>query len=400
MVSLEQRQALATTVEADPNLRRIRDLLDGKSIPKDGLPGQGIHESLLIAIGNDDSGRFRQLADEIGRRKIASDIDWCQDDFLIFLLLLGNQKFGETISYLEEVFDVRRQTPNRVPQKINEALLSIFRQEFGIDSEFAFLKLPFLYLTKNLNISRSEAEKVLSTLSEAGLWEQLSPFLKLLSQKAYDLVLTERKPQVAETTDELIEGFKRHAKDLNLRQWTGLLASLPGRFIGFLTIAFIVFNSLALFSGLGKEVAYKEFGFNRTLPETVGINVISDTNVALPTEARIIVAELPTSGVPDGRQVLSFSIKCDPFAHATPQFVIEVSHPEEPILTAFAFIQTIDIGERPYTVIPVQKESGRFRLLLPKQEAGNQLVVVLRIESSSRSNALDVGNRVVLRPLP
>ena len=120
MVSLEQRQALATTVEADPNLRRIRDLLDGKSIPKDGLPGQGIHESLLIAIGNDDSGRFRQLADEIGRRKIASDIDWCQDDFLIFLLLLGNQKFGETISYLEEVFDVRRQTPNRVPQKIND----------------------------------------------------------------------------------------------------------------------------------------------------------------------------------------------------------------------------------------------------------------------------------------
>ncbi len=200
MVSLEQRQALAVLSEADPQLKRFQLLLAGEN-PAGADSGAGeVREELLVAISSNDSVRFKNAAVKIGQRKISADSDWCQDDYLLFLLLLGNELFGRPLTFLTCVIEARRNNPNPIPRKINEVFAALGRQEFGIDGEFCFLKIPFLRLAGKLRLGPSEARKAIHAMSEPELFDQMSPFLKLLTQKAYDFILTERQPLATETT--------------------------------------------------------------------------------------------------------------------------------------------------------------------------------------------------------
>src|SRR3972149_3180510 len=201
MVSLKQRQTLASLAEADSRLKRFQLLLAEEDLRGDDAVGGGVHEELLLAISSNDSVRFRNVATRIGQRKVSADSDWCQDDYLLFLLLLGNEMFGRPMTFLASVIEVRRSNPNPLPRKINDVFAALERQEFGIDGEFCFLKL--------------------------------------LTQKAYDVVLTERQPLAMETTTQLIEGFEVHAKDLSLRQWWRVVTALPGRMILALVVVIV-----------------------------------------------------------------------------------------------------------------------------------------------------------------
>lgn len=399
MVSLDQRQALASIVGTDPILRKIQDLFDGKKI-EDSLPSdQDIRENLLDAIASSNFDRFRDLAADVGRRKIAPDSDWCQDDFLVFLLILGRQKFGLPVPYLPKVLESRRRTPNSTPQKINEVFSSLVRQEFGVEGEFGFLKIPFLHLVGSLKIGKDEAERAIKTLSVDGLWDQLSPFFKLLAQKAYDLVLLARKPQVAETADELIEGFKKHAQDLSLRQWWYVLVSLPGRLVLSVVGVLAGLSLLTVLFGVGKGLIDREIKINSTWPKEIGIKSVSEAKSDLPTEARMIADSLFSHDSEAGKQSLNVVVECNEFSKPTPDFVVEVSHPEKPIKKAFAFAQESSTGERPFTVIPVQQDSSRFRVMVPELPAGEQLVIVLNFKIDPKENIASVGNRIVLRSL-
>jgi len=252
MVSLKQRQALTGLSEADPHLKRFQLFLAGESIGKTQFGEGGVREVLLSAIPENDSVRFQNTVVEIGRRKISVGSDWCQDDYLLFLLVLGNELFGHPLTFLPDVIEARRNNPNPIPRKINEVFAALERQEFGIDGEFCFLKIPFLRLAGKLRLGPSEAGRAMRAMSEPGLFDQLTPFLQLLMQKAYDLVLTERQPLATETTTQLIEGFETHAKDLSLRQWGRVVAALPGRLILALIAVVAGAGVIPVLIGVGK----------------------------------------------------------------------------------------------------------------------------------------------------
>jgi len=297
------------------------------------------------------------------------------------------------------VIDMRRRTTNSTPQKINEVFLSLARHEFGIDGEFCFLKIPFLHLVGELKIGRYEAEKALNALSVPGLWEELSPFFKVLAQKAYDLVLIARMPQVAETTDELIEGVKRHVKNLTMRQWFQVLVNLPGAFYLRIIILFIGFGFVTVFFGIGKALIDKEMFVNRVRPDIIIVkNVVKDKS-HLPYFANIIASNYFKNSANNKKYFANISIECLEFKSPTPAFVVEVSHPDAIIINAFAFIQEFEFGERAFTVVPVQRDSGRFRLMLPKQETGNQLIIILNFEVDQDEDVAGVARRLVLRSL-
>lgn len=252
MVSLKQRQALAASSEADPQLKRFQLLLAGENLAEADSGGDGVREELLLAISSNDSVRFQDAAVKIGRRKISADSDWCQDDYLVFLLVLGNELFGRPLTFLTNVVEARRNNPNPIPRKINEVFAALERQEFGIDGEFCFLKIPFLRLAGKLRLGPSEASRAMRAMSEPGLFDQMSPFLQFLTQKAFDLVLTERQPLATETTMQLIDGFEAHAKDLSLRQWWRIVTALPGRMIWALVAVVVGAGLIPVLIGVGK----------------------------------------------------------------------------------------------------------------------------------------------------
>jgi len=399
MVSLEQRHDLAKAIKADPDLRRIQDLLDGGTVVGGNPLKNDIREQLLLSINAKDKRKFTEIGDDLAKRKIGPDSDWCQDDFLVFLLLLGNQMFGRSVSCLQRVIDARRHTPNSLPQKINEVFAALYRQEFAIDGELAFLKVPFLHLTGDLKIGPGDAEKVLTRVSDIEIWNQFSPFLRLLTQKAHDLVLTSRAPKIAETSEELIEGFKKHASNLTVRQWWNVIWSLPGKLVLSVMGAVLGLGVIAVLFGFGKGLVEEEFNAKRERPDRVTIAEVSTTPSNLPAEVVILSTALQSIPVASGNRSLNVAVTCAPFSALTPSFVIEVSHPEKAIRRAVAFVQHSNAGERPYTVVPVQKEEGRYRLLLPELESGAQLVVLLNVEIDSKEPVDALKNRFVLRTL-
>lgn len=399
MVSLEQRHDLASVIKADPDLRRIQELLEGGAIESGDSRKNDIHEQLLLSISAKDNKKFNEIADNLSKRKISPDSDWCQDDYLIFLLLLGNHMFGRSVSCLARVIDARRHTSNSLPQKINEVFAALYREEFGIDGELAFLKVPFLHLIGELHIGPRDAEKVLKQVADIELWNQLSPFLRLLTQKAHDLVLISRAPQVAETFEELIEGLKHRASNLTIRQWWSVIWSLPGKLL--LSVMSIVLGSgiIIVLLGIGNGIAEKILSAKRERPDRVTIAEISTNPSDLPVEVSILGTVLESVPVATEKRSINVALTCDPFPGPTTSFVVEVSHPEKPIRRAVAFIQDKSVGERPYTIAPVQKEDGRYRLLLPELEANSQLAVLLNVEIDAKEDLDALKRRFVLRTL-
>lgn len=400
MVSLEQRQALATLAEGDPQLKRFQLLLSGEKLVRADSHAGDVREELLLAISSNDSEGFKDAAAKIGQRKISVDSDWCQDDYLLFLLLLGNELFGRSLTFLTSVIEVRRKNPNPIPQKINEVFAALERQEFGIDGEFCFLKIPFLHLAGKLRLGPSEAMKALGAMSEHQAFDQLSPFLKLLTQKAYDLVLTERQPLATETTTQLIEGFETHARNLSLRQWWQVVVALPGRMILALICGFVALGLVPVLIGAGKSLIESYYSEERrSRPSGIDIVGVRETGPDLPDEVLILAKMMSRLTDTPGKSSLLVSVEGAPFDTATPAFVVEVSHPEKPIINGVAFSQPANGSIRPFTIVPVQRDGGRFRAILPEQPIGQRLFFVLEFEAAADEDAQSLGRDIMLRPL-
>jgi hypothetical protein len=399
MVSLKQRQELADMSGMDPRLKRIQIFLDGEKLLAAGSAG-GMREQLLSAIAANDSARFKELADEVGQRKISAESDWCQDDYLLFLLLLGNEKFGRPLLFLGRIIETRRQNPNPIPQKINEVFAALERQEFGIDGEFGFLKIPFLHLVGNLRLGPTEARRALQSMSVPGLLDQMPPFLKLLTQKAHDLVLVERQPLATETTTQLIEGFDAHAKHLSLHDWWHVLLALPGRIILALVFGIVSLGLIPVLFGIGRGmIDSHKITEVRLRPSAIPVIRIHEPDADLPPEALMLAKTLSFSAGPPGKRVIQIVVESAPFSSPTPAFVVEASHPEKPIRNAFAFTESAQDGLRPFTIVPVQRDAGRFRAILPEQPSGQRLCFVLEFEVGTNETTQSVGKRVVLRSL-
>lgn len=402
MVSLEQRQSLAALSEADLHLKNFQLLVAGDTLATAESDPSDVRERLLQAIALKDSAQFKAAAINIGKRKISSESDWCQDDYLVFLLVLGNELFGRPLTFLTSVIEARRKNPNPIPRKINDVFAALERQEFGIEGEFCFLKIPFLSLAGKLRLGPLEAQKAIRAMSEPGLLNQMSPFLRLLAQKAYDLVLTERQPLPTETTAQLIEGFERHAKDLTLTQWWRVVANLPGRLLFALAGILASAGLITVLVGFGQEIGESFLSKPeevRVRPQMLAITGIREAGSDLPTEALLLARTLPRQNAVSSNRSLLITIESAPFATATPAFVVEVSHPERSIRNAFAFTQGSAGGMQAFTVVPVQRDAGRFRAILPAMAVNHKLYFVLEFEADDNEDFMSVGRRVVLRPL-
>jgi hypothetical protein len=401
MVSLGQRQDLSAIVAGDLRLKRVQLLLDGGDVGTAQAGEPGIHDSLLSAIAIGDAVSFQRIVAEIGKRRIAPDCDWCNDEFLFFLLLLGKHILKCPVPFLATVVELRRANPNRIPRMINEVFASLEREEFGLDGEFSFLKIPFLWLTKELKLGPDEAQKALIAMSNPELFEQFSPFLKLLTQKAFDLVLFERQPIARETVTELIEGIESHAKDVSLYQWWRIVVSLPGRVIWTICAGIVTLGVVPFMFGVGRGVVESHRDTERRLrPAEINVERIFGIGSDLPPETLILARNLPGFVNGDVKKTLSIVLKTIPFHSATPSFVIEVSHPEKSIHAAFVFSQITSGGQKPFTVIPTQRDGGRIRVVLPEQSVGDVLYFVIRVDAAPNENIVDVGKQVILRSLP
>lgn len=393
MVSLDQRQNLATLSESNPDLKRFGFLLSGnQSATTTEFTGE-IRHDILSAILSNSKQKFIDSANKISNRKISADSDWCYDDYLVFLLILGNQKFDCDLAFIEGILEIRKLDQNPLPRKINEVFSALYRKDFSVSGPLCFLKVPFLHLTNQLELDSRATLKTLESLSEPGLVSGLSPFFNMLLVKAHDLAIASQRMVSTTTFDQLAAGLELHAKNLSLRQWLKLASALPVKafiWIGGLALAWI-FSPILI--GIGNKVIERDFGRSETPSQLIIEDAANPDSILL---ARIPSGFLALIGVDSA---IPIHVTTHPLDNATPEFVLEVSHSKYPILEVLTYLKRDLLNDSTYTILPSIDQAGRKRVYIPRLFAGEKVAMILMVQTVEK-NILNIAKDFDLRPLP
>jgi len=393
MVSLKERSELATFVAADPHLKRFQTFLMDGHLDHSRAYANDIRESLLSAIADNNRGDFAKVAHEIGRRSIGPDADWCFDDYLLFLLLLGKERFSERLEFISQVIEARRTAAPAIAANINNVFGAIARREFEIEGPLCFLKIPFLRLCGRLELKPRDAQRALGAMNECDVFQQLSPFLKLLMLDAHDTTLTERRPFSAASCSELVDAIEELSKRFTLADYRRIIWTLPIR--AWLIIGPVVLALIPILFGFGSTIGGHYLSL-RTLdrPSSVHIGQIRNGLSATPDEVAILARSLgeQASSNHANRVVL---VESEPLSKNARGFAIEVSHANEPIEGAIAFTSDSDT-KYPVSLLLTQRDGPRWRAIVPTSSAGQKISFLLRFDGT---NDTQITNGLSLRPV-
>lgn len=392
MVSLNDSVDVFEVASSDEKLQAVLDLIEGRNVSLSDASTSDVRGSLLLAIANCDDAQFNKMAGQVSARSISASADWCHDDFLVFLLLLGNQKFGRKFDFISKVLEVRRNNTNAIPQRINEAFSALYREDFAISGEFAFVKVPFISLIGQLNINSSEARYVFKSLREPNLFRQLSPFFKVLAVKAYDYVLLDRTNFEFESSSQLISLVSRESKNLSLKNLFHLVLNLPLKFI--VPCLITVLTLTVLIYAVIRFGVEQYDNFRRNSPPHIDIEKtefqLDDISIVGKS-----VFEVISNGQYSKNNLLSF--KSEPINSARNDFVIEVANIQSEIKDVIVFVQYKSYGARPLIVVPLQINKNSFRAFVPEIKPNAQLVFVILFDKLSSERIESIRKKLVLR---
>ena len=177
MVSLDARNQFIDDLRNTPTSRFALALVFGEGYTS--VEAATVADRASVAIIANDEAAFAKVVEELQRRKIKADADWVLDDFLLFVLLVGSNKFRNGNQLCKAIIGERRPT-NELDIAFNDALRSLSNDAFAIEGAFSFAKLVFCDLVGRLRIDRSVARTVYDELTKQGLLHELATFPRLL----------------------------------------------------------------------------------------------------------------------------------------------------------------------------------------------------------------------------
>ena len=69
------------------------------------------------------------------------------------------------------------------------------------------------------------------------------------------------------------------------------------------------------------------------------------------------------------------------------------------VSNAFAFVQVAGENSRSFTIVPIERDSGRFRAILPEQAKGTKICFVFSVEIEPGETIDTVAKSTILRPI-
>ena len=247
MVSLSERDCIVQNALSDRDLSCIyRFIFEGKVSDAGRNDKQG---RVLVAIARSDKRDFQRLLEDFAGRKVTTETDWIHNDCLIFLLLLGCHKFSLPTSSLDQVLTAREKNANPVAVKTNQIFRSLSRSEFSLEGEYSFIKVVFLDLIDRLQLTHIRGLPIFTTLTSTDILSELSPFLRLLAVRSFDLLVTATAPTEENAYEELIEVIHSLSPNWTIRETAKLIWALPIKRAVILSAAIIAV--ISFFGGSG-----------------------------------------------------------------------------------------------------------------------------------------------------
>jgi hypothetical protein len=393
MVPLSERDAVTQRAKADTEMRAVYAFLFDE--PFDFTSETAFpHADLLRAVASGDTDAFTREVASYQKRRTSESSGWYENDSLVFLLLVGCERFGVATQFLDPILTARERNTNPIPKQVNEVFRALTRKDHGMDSPFSFIKLPLLHLAGQLDLSSEAALKVYRELTQAGNIGQLSPFLQLLALRAYDLVLSERRPHPFENFDALVKALESYREHTSPRQAFNLLWALPYKWwIGLISLVAL---ALSFTFGLGQRAS--ESVASRQRPAGLQALVHVDaTNHELPA-VRGLARQFLSSG-PTNEPCLAVAVQTSHLRITAGKFSLEASTSVGTVLGAQAWLIHPTEGGVVQSLLPTQHGPRAARAFAASGDADDYLIMVLFVQPSQTMTADQVAATIVLRTL-
>lgn len=197
MVSLEQRLLFKDRIKNTPKIDFFYKFLFNEDIillsSSELSSIDRVYYSLLFFLKNDNIEDFKSSYNEFSRREPTEDSTWINDDWLIFLLILGVCKYNINRQWLISAISLRK-TSNIQQKRINLTLINILNSNLQVVENIEKIVIVFQHMTnlpitiENLNQFYINIEKECTS----ALYEH-NYFIWCLSIKSLEIILIQKE---------------------------------------------------------------------------------------------------------------------------------------------------------------------------------------------------------------
>lgn len=188
MVSVEERISYLNKIQQIPKIKLFSDLLNGKYCVANIANADVAYIGFIDSISNNNEQKFKEFYNDFSRKKPSVESLWINDDFLIFVLILGIVRYKIDRTWIKEAINART-TQKSEHLSINKTFSNILDDNFQSNDnlyEIIIVLQDFL----NLAISTEHLDSLYNRISNnINLYSSQNDFLVCLSMKAMDIII-------------------------------------------------------------------------------------------------------------------------------------------------------------------------------------------------------------------
>lgn len=208
MVPIEERLLYINKIKSIPKVNLFHNLLNGKECNIDSSIVDKAYHGFVNSLLKNDEEEFRKNYEDFSRKKPSNESLWINDNFLIFVLLLGIHRYQIDKNWIREAI-TKRTTQKEEYLSINRTFLNILDENYQSNDNLFEIVLIFQNFL-NLSLSTEQLNKVYNKISNNGdLFLSSNDFIICASIKSIDIIF-----MVKETPD--------HKEISNLRNFSSL----------------------------------------------------------------------------------------------------------------------------------------------------------------------------------
>ena len=203
MVSLTERIGYNCLITDKPKITCFSDFVKGEAIayiiPEGTNDTDKVYFALLKSISDNQKEEFLKVYQDFSRRKPSTENAWIHNEFLIFVLICGIEKYQVEKTWINEVIQVRS-TGNQQYLAINQTFKNILSGNTQSTDNLTEIVIVFQELMNRPQLPKETLDKAYLSLSNnAKLMETKDDFLITISYRAFDIILlTKDTPDATE----------------------------------------------------------------------------------------------------------------------------------------------------------------------------------------------------------
>ena len=174
------------------------------------------YSQMISALSKNNKNDFEEGYNEFSKRKPSSETIWINDNFLIFILMLGIIRYNIDKTWIENVLTLR-DNKNADFQKINQTFKNLLSGNINSMDNVFEIVISHLDFLNQPQLSKELLDSAYLHLSnQSDLLEKHNDFLVVMSLRAFDVIITTKDtPDAIEITS--LKNFRQiFIKRINL----------------------------------------------------------------------------------------------------------------------------------------------------------------------------------------